>query len=105
MYQSYWDLISLSGCRTKFCGNSTKLLDLTKNGTIRLCPVLDEDLKSVRIIGMNGMQVDSFKQQRERNKDDGDQWIVQIKVKVNVQLPTIQCTTVRTTLIGLIATV
>lgn len=62
-----------------------ELLDLTVNGEETLCIYSDEDVESVRIISMNGMEVDFFRQKGNPYKVDG-RWEVEIEVNILLRI-------------------
>ena len=73
--------IIISGCRTKLVGNSIRRLDLSKDGEATLLIVSDKKVKSVRVISMNGMKVDFFRQKDDQvSRNKRGQWKVKIEV-------------------------
>ena len=66
-------------------GNSIRRLDLTKDGEATLFTVSDKKVKSVRVISMNGMKVDFFRQKKDQVLRNGrGQW--KVKIEVNILL-------------------
>ena len=62
-------------------GNSIRRLDLSKDGEATLLIVSDKKVKSVRVISMNGMKVDFFRQKDDQvSRNKRGQWKVKIEV-------------------------
>lgn len=63
-----------------------KLLDLTKKGKTTLYIDSNEEVESVRIISMNGIEVDFFTQTGKKKDEKKDRWEVEIEVNILLRM-------------------